>query len=163
MIVQLTGAVRYSITLDPTVWIFDDRKIIFDEAFNKKSQTKEIEVDELKNASERFNRELNLERIKPPVNKSISKYEREKILKNTYVMPIKDFLTTSEIKKEATQARILTTNGDIILSLDSLTNSLLLFAIEGKPVSVEGPVHLYFGDGSNKDNPIKGINKIAIE
>lgn len=33
MIIQLKGKVTYPITLDASVWIFDDRKIIFEEAF----------------------------------------------------------------------------------------------------------------------------------
>lgn len=33
MIVQLKGNVQFPITLDPTVWIFDDRKIKLEEAF----------------------------------------------------------------------------------------------------------------------------------
>src|SRR5690625_6189198 len=36
VIVQLAGNVGYPITLDPTVWIFDDRKVLLEEEFIKK-------------------------------------------------------------------------------------------------------------------------------
>ncbi|MDL4841305.1 hypothetical protein [Aquibacillus rhizosphaerae] len=163
VIIQLMGNVTYPITLDPTVWIFDDRKITFDQAFQPYTQQKEPESDELKKASERFNKEIYQHKIKPPVNKSIARFEREKILVSTYVMPIIDFLQTAEIKNNAQQARLVTQNGEEIITLTELRNCLLLFAEDGKPLSDFGPVHLYFGDGSNKEKPIKGINKIVIE
>ncbi|MBM7572241.1 hypothetical protein [Aquibacillus albus] len=155
MIVQLTGNVSYSITLDPTVWIFDDRKILFDDAFDDQK------VNSQYNSVEQFDRETF---IKPPVNKSIAKFEREKILTNTYVMPIKDFLKTAEISTEAQHARLQTSNEEgHTITLDQLQNCFLMFAKEGKPLKEDGPVHLYFGDGSNKNAPIKGIKKIIIE
>ncbi|WP_226034590.1 hypothetical protein [Aquibacillus saliphilus] len=163
MIVQLTGNVTYSITLDPTVWIFDDRKVEFDQAFSNENPKQNKDDNELKKASERFDREVNQHRIKPPVNKSISRFERNKILENTYVMPIKDFLETAQINNSAKQARLVTTNTENTISLDELTNCFLLFAKKGKPLTEDGPVHLFFKDGSNKDEPIKGINKIIIE
>lgn len=164
MIIQLAGNVEYPITLDPTVWIFDDRKILFDNAFTPLSNEDEKnDTDELQRASERFEREVFRKTVRPPVNKSISRFEREKILENTYVMPIKDFLETSEFKEGANQACLKTTHGDQIISLDQLNQCVLLFAKDGKPIKDDGPVHLYFGDGSNKETPIKGINKIIIE
>ncbi|WP_407268134.1 hypothetical protein [Radiobacillus sp. PE A8.2] len=162
MIVQLTGNVTYPITLDPTVWIFDDRKLIFEEAFSNNIQ-KKTDNDEIKNASLRWQKEYHPKMINPPVNKTISKAERENIFIYTYVMPITDFVNHSEIKQEAKQAKIVTTKGDQIITLDQLKQCLLLFAKAGKPITDDGPVHLYFQDGSNKQEPIKGVTKIVIE
>ncbi len=36
MIIQIKGNVKYPITLDPSVWIFDDRKILLEDAFKDK-------------------------------------------------------------------------------------------------------------------------------
>ncbi|SDJ75073.1 hypothetical protein [Sediminibacillus albus] len=163
MIVQLTGKVKYPITLDPTVWIFDDRKLLFEDAFKSPDTEENEQEDELKKASMRWDREVYQQRIKPPVNKSISKFEREQILEGTYVMPIKDFLATSEIEDESKQARLITEKQEEIISLSQLDECLLLFAENGKPVKEAGPVHLYFGDGSNRQQPIKGVKKIVIE
>ncbi|WP_186577592.1 hypothetical protein [Aquibacillus kalidii] len=162
MIIQLAGKVKYPITLDPTVWIFDDRKIIFDDAFGNNKAQIDKEDSELQQASDRFNREL-YEVVKPPVNKSINRFEKEKILTNTYVMPIVDFINTAEMETEANKVILETINGSATITIDELTNCLLLFASNGKPIQDQGPVHLYFGDGSNKTNPIKGIKKIIID
>ena len=160
MIIQLSGNVKFNITLDASVWIFDDRKILFDNAFSEMPE--EEPVDELKKAAERFNLEVYQQKIKPPVNKSINKYEREQILVNTYVMPIYDFVENAEVDSDVTEAILTTTNGPVEVPIDKFKSSLLLFSENGKPVKEDGPVHLYFDDASNKDNPIKGISKITF-
>jgi hypothetical protein len=160
MIVPITGNVTYPITLDPTVWIFDDRKIEFEHAFQYSTETKE--EDELEKASERFNREVYQQSAKPPVNRSIKKFEREKILQSTYVMPLGDFIDNAEVKPGAENATLATEKGEVVISLEELKESYFLFARDGKPLTEDGPVHLYFQDGSNKENPIKNITKIII-
>lgn len=161
MIVPITGKVNYSITLDPTVWIFDDRKILLDEAFIEKTDLLE-EEDELEKASQRFDRAIYQQQIKPPVNKSISRMEGEKILKNSYVMPLFEFLENAEVKSDAKDATLVTKEGDKKISLSELKDCYLLFARDGKPLKEDGPVHLFYKDGSNKDAPIKNINKIIL-
>lgn len=163
MIVQLIGKVTYPITLDPTVWIFDDRKILFGDAFLTKERSTNSESNELKEASLRWDREVSQQRIKPPVNKSISRFEQKKILEGTYVMPIKYFLEHAEILSDAKGVRLETDTGSVEINLEQLSNCYLLFAQEGTIVKDRGPVHLYFHDGSNYDAPIKGIKKIVIE
>ena len=160
MIIQLSGNIKFNITLDASVWIFDDRKIIFDDAFT--DRVEEEPVDELKKAAERFNLEVYQQKIKPPVNKSINKFEREQILTQTYVMPINEFIKNAEVDSSVTNVLLTTTNGPVEVSLAELESSYLLFSVEGKPIKEDGPVYLYFGDGSNKDNPIKGISKITF-
>lgn len=162
MIVQLTGHVNYNITLDPTVWIFDDRKVLLEDAFIERVEVPHEGIDALENAADRFNREIYRASVKPPVNKSINRFEREKILKNSYVMPLRDFLQHAEVKTGSRDVTLTTVNGLINISLHDLQECYLLFAVKGKPVKEEGPVHLYLKDGSNKDNPITGIQKITI-
>lgn len=162
MIIQLKGKVNYAITLDPTVWIFDDRKIDLERAFDNKIE-EVVNDDALEKAAEVFNREIYTRANKPPVNKTINRFEREKILVGTFVMPIIDFLKHAEVKDEASKAILKTDEDDIIISVEQLASALFLFAVEGKPLKDDGPVHLYFGDGSNKDNPIKNVKGIMIE
>lgn len=161
MIVPLLGNVTYSITLDPTVWIFDDRKILFEEAFSKKTNEDE-RSDDLEAAAKRWDRAL-YQQIKPPVNKSISRFEGEKILKNSYVMPIHDFIDHAEVKADAKHATLVTKTENITISLAELRNCYLLFAVNGKPLTEDGPVHFYYKNGSNKNNPIKEIQKIIVK
>ncbi|AXI08963.1 hypothetical protein CV093_08990 [Oceanobacillus sp. 143] len=158
MIVPITGKVNYSITLDPTVWIFDDRKIKFEEAFNQPLPASS-KNNELEEASQRWERAIN-----PPVNKGITRLEGEEILKHSYVMPIKDFIRNAEIQSDAVNA-ILVINDDqqdtITITLKELEDSYLQFAMNGKPLK-DGPVYFFYQDGSNKDNPIKNVKKIII-
>src|SRR5699024_514741 len=161
MIIPITGNVAYQITLDPSVWIFDDRKILFNEAFQTQT-SHENETSPEKEAAMRWNRAVYPDHIKPPVNRSISRMEGKEILENSYVIPIRDFIENAGVKSESAEAVIETTTGETSISIDELTNSYMLFAWEGKQLSDEGPAHLYFKDGSNKQNPIKGIKKIRI-
>lgn len=162
MIVPIIGNVTYSITLDPTIWIFDDRKVDFDKAFEVKPDDTN-EEDELEKAANRWNRAVYEPHSKPPVNRSISRLEDEKILQGTFVMPIEDFITHSEIKSDAINASLIVADGeDVTISLGELRNSYLLFARDGKPLTEDGPVHFYHKDGSNRDTPVKFVKKIKV-
>ncbi|HEX6595271.1 MAG TPA: hypothetical protein VF095_11960 [Bacillota bacterium] len=161
MIVPIVGKVTYSITMDPSVWIFDDRKIKLEDAFSN-DVNHDDEDDELEKAAERWNREIYQQKINPPINKSINRFKREDILKNTYVMPIDDFLGHAEMKQDAKNATLVTSDGDVSISLEKLQNCYLLFSREGKPLREDGPVHVLFKDGSNQNKPIKGVKKIII-
>ncbi|GAB2543226.1 hypothetical protein [Gracilibacillus alcaliphilus] len=149
MIIQLKGKVKYPITLDPSVWIFDDRKIRLEEAFREKPETEEEQET--------------IGRLhKPPVNHSIKKYNKKELLNDSYVMPIKEFIENAEIDKHAQGVTIITEQEEYHISLATLLQSLLLFSLNGKQIKEGGPAHLYFGDGSNQDNPIKAIKIIEI-
>ena len=163
MIIPLTVNVRFSITLDPSVWIFDDRKIQFEEAFTKDRKEEKDETEDLKNTARLWDQEFVYPtKMKPPVNRTLTKEEREKALIHSFVMPMIDFYNHAEVNEDAKDVTLVTNHGDVKISLEQLKNAYLLFSIKGKPVKEDGPVHLYFGDGSNKDNPIKGIKKIII-
>jgi|SRR5690625_3482900 len=161
MIVQLKGKVNFPITLDPTVWIFDDRKIVLEEVFSNDYSQDQRNEDNIKKRAKMFEQTYNS--IKPPVNKSINRFEREKILVNSYVMPIRDFLNHAELKNEAKSAILKRNNDDVIITIEQLVDSYLLFSIKGKPIIEEGPVQLLFGDGTNKHDPIKNIVQIIID
>lgn len=159
MIVPITGNVNFPITLDPSVWIFDERKIKLEEAFENNDMTS-TEKEMIFSSDERFNREVFQNTNN---NRPIPKMDATEILKNTYVMPLDPFLKTVEIKPEAKTATLIQTDGgEQIISLDKLNNTYLLFAWKGKPLKEDGPVHVYFQDGSNKDEPIRFVNKIII-
>jgi len=161
LIIPILGNVTYQITLDPSVWIFDDRKIRFEDAFQTETKTNEQSSPELE-AAKRWDRAVYPDHIKPPVNRSISRMEGKEILKNSYVIPLSDFIENAEIKHDAESAVLETNTGEVSISIDQLTNSYMLFAWNGKKLKNGGPAHLYFRDGSNKKNPIKGIKKIRV-
>lgn len=159
MIVPITGNVKFSITLDPTVWIFDDRKIKFEDAF-KHIQENTSEEELTFSSDERYNREVFQATNN---NKPISKIDGEEILKSSYVISLEPFLKTAQINPGAKDATLVKTNGEEQkMTLEALNNTYLLFSWEGKPLKEDGPVHVYFKDGSNQEAPIKHVNKIII-
>lgn len=163
LIIPILGNVTYPITLDPSVWIFDDRKILFEEAFQAQPSNEDnSSVSPEDEAAMRWNRAIYPDHIKPPVNRSISRMEGKEILKNSYVIPLHDFIENAEVKDGTNNAILDTTTGEVSISISQLLNSYMLFAWDGKQLNDEGPAHLYFQDGSNKQNPIKGIQKIRI-
>jgi hypothetical protein len=161
MIVPITGNVTYAITLDPTVWIFDDRKILLEDAFSINTDP-ETEIDEAEKVAKRWERAVYPQYMKPPVNKSISRHEGEKFLKNSYVMPLIDFIENAELKPDASIATLVTKDIDKQISLSELKDGYLQFAHHGKPLKDDGPVYFYFNDGSNKETPIRNVCKIII-
>lgn len=161
MIVQLTGNVKYPITLDPTVWIFDDRKLEFANAFDQNLKQEDL-VEPLKTADQ-LNAAIYQQMMRPPVNNTVKKYKKEELLSTSFVMPILEFLGNAEVNHDAKEVILETENGDAQISIEQLMNCYLLFSIDGKPIKEDGPVHLYFKDGSNKNDPITGIKKIIIQ
>ncbi|KKE78096.1 hypothetical protein DTX80_07210 [Bacilli bacterium] len=164
MIVPIIGNVSYSITLDPTVWIFDERKVLLDEAFTKNTKSEE-DIPNTQKLAERYNREVFQSNAKvPPVNKGLTKKEGEEILKNSYVMPLYDFVKNAEINDSAKSATFLSEDNQelVTIDIDQLVNGYFLFAIDGKPIKKDGPVYFIYGNGMNKNDPIKNIKKIKI-
>ncbi|WP_101843761.1 hypothetical protein [Halobacillus sp. Marseille-P3879] len=165
MIVQIKGNVKFPITLDPTVWIFDDRKKSFDEVFHPEiteDKTDEAE-DELKRKSLRFDREVYQQKLNPPVNKSLHRKEKERIFTDSFMMPIKPFIHTSEPDSSVEEAVLITDGDSITLSADRFAEGLLLFSKDGKPLKEGGPVHLYFKDKGENQQPITGIKEIFFQ
>lgn len=159
MIIPIKGNVKFPITLDPSVWIFDDRRIKFDEAFSGKLVTGK-EQEHTFSSDERFNQEV-VQATNG--NKPIPRKDAAEILKSTYVMPFKPFFEHAEVNEEATAATIIQADGnEVTLNLEELANSYFLFSYEGKPLNEDGPVHIYFHDGTNKNDPIKGVTEIMI-
>lgn len=163
MIIPIEGNVNYPITLDASVWIFDDRKIAFEDAFlpEKSIKKKKKKIDPVKQTAERLNKAYETN-MRKPINRNLNREEREAALQKSFVMPLKQFIKHTEPKQSATKAILVTSEGDVEIPLENLKNSLLHFSNKGKPITEKGPVHLYYQDGSNKENPIKGITKIII-
>lgn len=162
MIVQIKGKVKFPITLDPSVWIFDDRKILLDELFAEREA--EVKKEDAQKTAEMFDQEVFFNtKIKPPVNQSIQRFDREKILSDSFVMPLESFITNVEPDEDASSARLITEGDDIVITLEQLTNAYARFSDNGKQLNEDGPIHLYFGDGSNEEQPFKNVKEIIIE
>ena len=76
-IILVNGKVKFSITLDPSVWIFDERKLelttFFDEKKNKVNELEEY----TKSISKHWDREIMEGAMVPSVVKTEKKYVKE--------------------------------------------------------------------------------------
>jgi len=161
-IILMTGNVKYTITLDPGVWIFDDRRIDLTTFFSiKQEQNDEIE-EYTKAVSKHWDREIMEGAIHPPTLKSEKKFEKEKILTGTFGIPLKHFLKNAEPNENAVEFVVKTSDGMVEMPLEEAYDVILGFSNNGKPLTNDGPVYVYFGDGSNQQNPIKNVKEFVV-
>lgn len=164
MIMIIKGNVKFTITLDPSVWIFDDRKVDVHTYFTRQPEIEQREDnDDIQKISAYWDREIQEGAVSPPTLQTEKQFEKEKILTGTFGMPFAPFLRNAEPNDDATRVTIVTENGDTTIPLTEAYELLLCFAKEGKPLKEDGPVHIYFGDGSNRDNPITHVRAFIVE
>jgi hypothetical protein len=162
-ILLISGKVKYSITLDPSVWIFDDRKVDLTTYFSKSmEQYNELE-EYTKSISKHWDREIIEGAVYPPTLKTEKKYEKEKVLTGSFGISLQPFINNAEPTEEATVLVIKTSTSVHEIPLDIAQDLILGFSKSGKPLSEDGPVHVYCGDGSNQQNPIKNVREFIIK
>ena len=155
-VVQIKGKVRYQITLDPSVWIFDDRIVDLDTYF-KLPKVELADEDDAKKFAEKWDRELKEGAAPPRPVRQKTKFPKEKLLSGSFGIPIKPFLENAEPEEGTKTLIVESKEGQHRFSLEEGRELILGFAKEGKPLREDGPVHVYFADGSNKDDPIKHV------
>jgi hypothetical protein len=162
-IILLTGNVKYPITLDAGVWIFDDRRIDLNTYFVEKHE----EIDELeeytKAVSKHWDREIIEGAIYPPTLKTEKKYEKEKVLTGTFGIAFKPFLANAEPLSDARLLIIETKDGEVEFPLADAEELIFKFSDNGKPLKEDGPIHVLYKDGSNQDNPIKNVTALKVK
>lgn len=162
-IIPVKGEVNFKITLDPGVWIFDDRRIDLTTFFT----TEHIETDELaeytKNMSAHWSREIMEGSTNPPTIQTEKKYEKTKMLTGTFGIYLHHFLKNAEVKENATHVVIETENGEHSYSLEEAQTLIFKFSQDGKPLHDDGPAYILKADGSNLENPIKQVNAVRVE
>jgi hypothetical protein len=162
-IIIISGKVKYSITLDPGVWIFDDRRVDLTTFFSTKFESPNSLDEYTKAVSKHWDREIMEGAIYPPTLKSEKKYEKEKVLTGTFGIPLKPFLLNSEPASDARTFVIESTEGKYEYPLESAYEFILGFSNKGKPLTLDGPVHVYFSNGSNQQSPIKNVKGFIIK
>jgi hypothetical protein len=162
-IMTISGNVKYTITLDPGVWIFDDRRIDLTTYFETKKANYDSIEEYTKAVSKHWDREIMEGAVFPPTLKSEKKFEKEKVLTGTFGISLKPFLLNAEPASDAQTLVIQTQNKEYEFSLEEAYDLILGFSKEGKPLSSDGPVHVYLGDGSNQDHPIKHVTGFTIK
>ncbi|MBT2687882.1 peptidyl-prolyl cis-trans isomerase [Bacillus sp. ISL-47] len=162
-IISFKGQVKYTITLDPGVWIFDDRRVDLNTYFDKETVNKNELEEYTKAVSKHWDREIMEGAVFPPTLKTEKKFEKEKVLTGTFGIPFKPFLHNAEPDESAESLIIESEDGEVQLPLSQAEELILGFSKEGKPLKDDGPVHVYIGDGSNKNNPIKRVKAFRVE
>lgn len=162
-IILLNGNVKYPITLDPGVWIFDDRRLDLTTYFKQERKiTNELE-EYTKEVSKHWDREIMEGAIFPKTLKSEKRFEKEKVLTGTFGIPFKPFLINAEPNSNAELLVIKSTDGEVEVPLAIAYELILGFSDNGQPLKADGPAHCYFGDGSNQQNPIKNIYAFEVK
>ncbi len=83
-IIPIKGNVQHTITLDPTVWIFDDRRIDL-ETFFTSSYVEKDELEEYKKEmGKHWSREIMEGATFPPTLKSERKFEKTQMLTGSF-------------------------------------------------------------------------------
>ncbi|MFZ7942160.1 MULTISPECIES: peptidyl-prolyl cis-trans isomerase [Bacillaceae] len=162
-ILIISGKVKFPITLDPGVWIFDDRRIDLTTYFLKEMENSDSVEAYTKAVSKHWDREIMEGAVFPPTLKSEKKFEKEKVLTGTFGIPFKPFLANAEPESHAETLVVHTTNGDYEFPLEKAFGLILGFSTNGQPLSSDGPVHIYKGDGSNQENPIKHVIGFTVK
>lgn len=162
-IIVLSGKVKYTITLDPSVWIFDDRRVDLTTYFSTSSNPSNELEEYTKSVSKHWDREIMEGAVYPPTLKTEKKYEKEKVLTGSFGIPFEPFLKNAEPDENAASLVIKTETSEHEISLDNAMNLIVGFSNVGKPLSEDGPVHVYFGDGSNQHKPIKNVREFIIK
>lgn len=163
-IIQIKGEVNFQITLDSTIWIFDDRKLDLEKYFIEKP--KEIDPDEeyIEKAGKFWSREIMEGATFPPTLKTEKKFDRQKMMTGTFGIKIESFINNAEPKENATTVVFETNEGtQHPFSIEEAKKLIFQFSKNGNMLAEDGPVYLLFEDGSNYENPIKGITSIRVE
>ncbi|PSL50834.1 hypothetical protein B0H94_102110 [Salsuginibacillus halophilus] len=162
-ILRIQGNVNYPITIDPTVWIFDDRKVdlttFFDEA-NELSADKREEKAFLEEWERARNEGA---RVPERTQTNEVRTKKEALLQGTFGMALKPFLENAEPTVESGSFIIETLDGEITVPLPEAYELILGFSQDGKPLRDSGPVHVYYRDGSNRHEPITHVQGFRIE
>lgn len=162
-IIIISGNVKYTITLDPGVWIFDDRRVDLTTHFSTKPENTNSLEEYTKDVSKHWDREIMEGAIYPPTLKSEKKFEKEKVLTGTFGIPLRPFLMNSEPSSDADTFVIHCYDGTHEYPLETAYDLILGFSNNGKPLKDDGPIHVYFGDGSNQQSPIKNVTGFTIK
>lgn len=163
-IIPIKGNVHHHITLDPTVWIFDDRRIDL-ETFFTTDHVEKDEIEEYKrNMGAHWSREIMEGATFPPTLKTEKKYEKTKMLTGTFGMFLHHFVNNAKPAQDAHTLTLETTDGnEHSFPITKAEDIILKFSEKGKPILEDGPVYVLFKDGSNIHEPIRHVNAIRID
>lgn len=158
-IVRITGNVSYPVTMDPGVWIFDDRRVHLDAVFSAPEEAKVI--SDAEKMAKAWNRQR--QGSNPQTNQNIVHVDKRDLTEHSLGIHLLPFLQNASPNEDASTVTVRTAEGEKIeLDMDTASSAILGFSHKGKALKEDGPVHLYFADGSNKDHPIRQVVELIV-
>ncbi|NGQ94772.1 hypothetical protein G3578_06185 [Brevibacillus sp. SYP-B805] len=160
-VIVLKGAVTYPITIDPSVWIFDNRKIDLAAYTGDEVEDQAEPSAYVKGTGAQWDKELREGAALPSEKRSL--VEERKALEGDFGMKLAPFIENAQPLPEATSIRIHREHGEpVLLPLAEAKRAILQFAKDGKPIREGGPVLFYLPeDWKAKKAPIDHI--VAFE
>lgn len=161
-IIMLKGKVKYTLTLDPSVWIFDDRKLDMDVFFEHPPEQKDETEAYTKAVSKHWDREIQEGAVFPPTLKTEKKFKKQELVNGTFGILFAPFLANASPTEDAINVSFKTKDALISFSLEEAQKLIFGFSQDGKPLREDGPIYVYLSDGSNRNNPIKYVEEIIV-
>jgi hypothetical protein len=160
-VIVFKGAVTYPITIDPGVWIFDERKIDLRTYSGEEMNDGADHVNYLKGAGAQWDKELREGATPPSERRSL--VEERKALEGDYAMKLAPFIENAQPLPGAVSVVIHREQGEpVTMSLADAKRAILQFAKDGKPIREGGPVLFYLPeDWKAKKDPVDHI--VAFE
>ena len=159
-IIQVTGNVNFTITLDASTWIFDDRKVDLNTYFTEEHVAVDADEKYVEEAGKFWSREIMEGAVFPPTLQTEKKYTHKEMRTGTFAIAVAPFLKNAQPKTEATQAVFIDARGnEYTYSLEEANTLLFKFSQDGNMLE-NGPVHILDADGKNE--PIQGIVRIDV-
>ncbi|KQL58120.1 MULTISPECIES: hypothetical protein [Bacillaceae] len=162
----ISGKVKKPLTIDPTVWIFDERKIDLTTFFESNLQLEEENdlIHYTQKISQQFDKEM-LEGSEPPNPNRDSnriKYNRQELINGSFGMPLRSFIRNAAPYEDAQSIVVETTeNQHVTLPIEKADYLIAAFSDNGKPLHKDGPVHLYVADGVSQ-TAIKRVKQLSF-
>ncbi len=160
MIIQIQGDIKFQITLDPSTWIFDDRKITLDEALTAPKEEEDITFGD----NTEWNRQIIEGTSKPPTLKSEKKYKNQQLLEETFIINLKPFLEYTEPER-GEEAMITYTHdeGTAILPFNEREKHYAQFSENGKRIYDDNMIDLVIIGENNLEMRLKHVTAISIK
>ncbi|KAA1042798.1 hypothetical protein [Macrococcus equipercicus] len=157
--IQIKGNVKFPITLDPSTWIFDDRKVTVEEM----EQGKKTGVAPIKFKDNReWNRDILEGASKPPTLNSEKKFKKQALLEGTFVINMEPFFVNAEPGEDAAVIALSNEETTEEIALTDLTDLYFQFSKEGKRLYQDGMVDAFVYNNGYKQR-INHVTAITIK
>lgn len=159
MIISIKGLVKHPITIDPGAWLFDERIVDLNTYF---LEEKEEGFDPVFEQMGRAWDEQRQVTAKIQKNDNEIKVSKKDLTEKSLGIQFEPFLSNaSPLAESTTVTFIRQEQKDFVCSLAEAKKAIIGFSDQGKALK-DGPIHFYYGDGSNQTKPITHIHSIII-